>query len=308
MANDPPTGDEEVESPAIIEEHWNLPLDFHLFASHQTHRIRLTAQQFFELECVESLTPLDMMHLSNGIHDATGHCVWMGAFLLIASIAADHLQEHFQGKRVVELGAGTGIAGLCLLLSDDSVAPLCVTFTDADLDALALCQRNCSSNLGKKKKGNDNREPTSAAAERLLYQVQELTWGKPLPLSVSENCYDTVLATDVLYDIGLLSPLLTTASECLRASPGGSFVLSHVPRACFDTEHPPVASLEEYIVQQATGFGFQLESILRPNDLLSPESATAVKMKDALNDDVSVQDLHEAGAAILIFRKKPFSV
>jgi hypothetical protein len=63
--------------------------------------------------------------------------------------------------------------------------------------------------------------------------------------------------------------------------------------------------LEEYIVLQAAGYGFQLETIVRPNDILlvSADEQEPVPMKDVLNN-VSLQEMQEVGAAILIFRKK----
>jgi ribosomal protein L11 methylase PrmA len=197
------------------EDDWNLPLDFHMFAQHESHSIYLNSHsaptETFQIECVEALTPLDMMNLSAGIHDATGHCVWMGAFLLIDAIENDLLKEVFRGARVIELGSGTGIGGIALLLAGASSAPSFLSFTDADPNALALCQRNCESNLDKDQ-----------------YQVEEVAWGRQLPPSVSPKSFDVVVAADVLYDIGVLPILFTTAKDCL--TDGGRFVLAHVPR------------------------------------------------------------------------------
>jgi predicted nicotinamide N-methyase len=191
------------------EDDWNLPLDFHMFAQHESHSIYIHSARDFQIECVEALTPLDMMNLSTGTHDATGHCVWMGAFLLIAAI--DSLKEVFREARVIELGCGTGIGGIALLLSGASSAPSFLSFTDSDPNALALCGRNCQSNLD---------EPQ--------YQLENVGWGTPLPSSVSPNSFDVVVAADVLYDISCLPLLLTTAKECLKDA--GYFVLVHVPR------------------------------------------------------------------------------
>jgi hypothetical protein len=58
--NDPP------QQQTACEDDWNLPLDFHLFAQHEKQSRNV------EIECVEALTPLDMMHFSAGTHDATG--------------------------------------------------------------------------------------------------------------------------------------------------------------------------------------------------------------------------------------------
>jgi predicted nicotinamide N-methyase len=204
--NDPP------QQQTACEDDWNLPLDFHLFAQHEKHSIYLNPSRKFEIECVEALTPLDMMHLSAGTHDATGHCVWMGAFLLIAAIDMDRMKDVFRARRVIELGCGTGLGGIALLLSAESSAPSFVSFTDADLNALDLCKRNCQSNL------------TSSRS----WETNKVTWGTPLPPTVSANSFNVVVAADVLYDIDFIPPLFSTAAECLMDA--GHFVLVHVPR------------------------------------------------------------------------------
>jgi hypothetical protein len=73
--------------------------------------------------------------------------------------------------------------------------------------------------------------------------------------------------------------------------------------ACFDEDHPPVESLEDYIVLQAAGFGFQLDTIIRPTDFTEP---TLRKNDDVLNN-ISLHDMQEVGAAVLVFRKERLS-
>lgn len=247
---------------------WGLECNFHLFAQHQPQTVYLNKEhESFQILCVESLTPIDMSNLGSGIHDATGHCVWTGAFLLIACL--DRLQNYFQNKTVLELGSGTGIGGIAVL---QAAQPKRVLFTDSDPQALDLCQRNCLLNKCDK------------------YDIQELTWGEQTNDFASTRL-DTVLATDVLYDIGLLPALFTSAQEH-----GNVFVLSHVPRACYNTNHPPVENLDAYIVQHAQQYGFYLQSMVRPLD------GTVIRPvpKDALNN-VSLQEMHDIGAAIFVF-------
>ena len=284
------------------EEHvddWNLALDFRVFARHEPRKIYCRNLRRFDdhdpqstymvVECVEALTPLDMTNLGSGIHDATGHCVWTGAFLLIESLNA--LSVYFHGKSVVELGCGTGIGGIALLCSR-CASPSHVVLTDADPDALELTNRNC----------NHNKLISTC------YTVAELTWGNPVDElrrstspSVSTRAFDTVVATDVLYDIGLLPALFQTAVDCLSSfelrDQRGIFVLSHVPRACYSSEHPPVKNLEEYIVEHAKEYGFELKEILRPSDLSSNEEE---RLTGALND-LSLEEMGQVGAAILVF-------
>ena len=81
----------------------------------------------------------------------------------------------------------------------------------------------------------------------------------------------------------------------------GDFSLATVAPACFDADHPPVESLEEYIVTKAAGFGFQLETIVRPNDLSVQEPASR-ENDDALNN-ISLDEMQEVGAAVLVFQR-----
>jgi len=273
-----------------VEDDWGLSMDFHLFAQHQAHPVYYhdDCNSSFQVLCVEALTPVDMVNLGSGIHDATGHCVWTGAFLLVACWS--ELQPlYFADKRVVELGCGTGIGGLSLLMnhSDSSTKHASfVAFTDSDPEALALCQRNCD--LNKLPNGK--------------YCVLPLTWGEePLPAAMNTKLpFDTVLATDVLYDIGLLPPLFQTAASCLSDNQG-IFVLAHVPRACYNSQNPPVDNLEQYIVERAKGFGFALERLVRPLDDCCTDKTKSFP-NDALNK-MSLQEMHEIGAAVFVFRR-----
>jgi predicted nicotinamide N-methyase len=161
--------DDTENKEVVKEDDWGLAMDFTLFARHERRKIKLSsssssssATTFFEIDCVESLTPLDMMHLMNGTHDSTGHCVWTGAFFFLQCLptlfsfsfgkGGGEEEEHvtfFANKRVLELGTGTGIAGIGLLLSlccsslSLPLPPKLVCMTDADPDALELCRRNC---------------------------------------------------------------------------------------------------------------------------------------------------------------------
>ena len=94
------------------------------------------------IHCVESLTPLDMINLSNGHHDSTGHRIWMGALFFIECFVCPlelglptnsnyHNDEKekmvqllsewriklFHKKDVLELGAGTGASGISIMIA-----------------------------------------------------------------------------------------------------------------------------------------------------------------------------------------------
>jgi hypothetical protein len=130
--------------------------------------------------------------------------------------------------------------------------------------------------------------------------VEPVTWGEPLPDTIKNQHFDTVLAADVLYDIGLLPLLLQTARQCLNSDHLGHFILAHVPRACYNSKNPPVADLEKFIIRKANDFGFELEQKLRPSAFSQNEKKFP---KDALND-ISLQEMDEIGAAIMVFKFK----
>lgn len=284
--------DEELE----VVDDWGLPMDFHLFAQHELQRVYYgsgSSLQSFPILCVEALTPIDMVLLSNGLHDATGHCVWTGACLFVASLEL-LFGTYFRNKRILELGCGTGICGIALLRmaslhaeGESTTKRTFVTFTDSDPEALALCQRNCELNQLQQQ-------------QKECYAVESLTWGNSSCSRMSS--FDTVLATDVLYDIEQLEPLLQTTRACLRGC-GGTFVLAHVPRACFTAKNHSQCrddgiNLQSYIVQQAKELGFVVHRILFPNDL--PQQPTP---NDAFNQ-MSLSNMQDIGAVILIFQTK----
>jgi 2-polyprenyl-3-methyl-5-hydroxy-6-metoxy-1,4-benzoquinol methylase len=273
----------------------------------------------FHISCVEALTPIDMIDLGYGIHDATCHCVWTGAFLFIAAICSNYellypyifhrnnddtpatLDTEHRPIHVLELGCGTGIGsiGIWTAFHDDNnknsssmaLEQLHLTMTDADPEALKLCCTNCAL----------NHIPTGD------YDIESLFWGEEImPTTRVALCspYDVVFATDVLYDISLLLPLLQTAYNCLCHD--GYFILAHVPRACYKSTHPAVSNLNDYIIHSAvTDGGFQFERIIHPNECCHCNDSTTKHIpfpKDALNS-MSLQEMQDIGASIFIFQK-----
>lgn len=274
--------------------------------------------RLLDLACAPALSPLDMLDLGDGTHDATGHVVWMGALLFLEALrrpgawtgpAAPTLEAVFAGKRTLELGCGTGIAGLAALVSfgasggvaGSSAAVTSVVLTDFDEGVLDLCRRNCERNLD--------------VEQQRRCSVRKLSWGRSLDNAeaqkegeVLQGCrgsikscsFDTVIATDVLYDISSLTPLLTTASKKLRSK--GYMILSHVPRATLRDDRAVSSSeeLEEYITKEAVSFRLRRVLAVRPDDIL--RLGSAIDPSYPLNG-VSLEDMKDAGAAILVFQK-----
>ena len=250
----------------VVEEDWSEIMTTDLsdgFAQHEHRTIALANGTTLQIASTPTLSPLDMINLSYGTHDTTGHRIWMGATFFLQAIP--RLEEsYFRDKSILELGSGTGLSGIAVTKSTKTKE---VILTDSSESALDLCRHNCQANH------------LSA-----VVQVEELSWGKRL---TAHKDFDTVLATDVLYDISSWKPLLRTVYQSLRSN--GLFLLSHIPRAALP-EDTKTTTLEEYLVSHAESSGFSLLSKLYPRDLSSCCD--------------NWEDMQEAGAAIFAFEKR----
>ena len=265
----------------VVEDDWGLALDFNVFCSFEVHTVTLHPTAALQLECVDSLTPLDMTQLSTGEHDATGQCLWQGAFFFLECL--DRLLWELQGERWLELGAGPGLAGLAVAQRGKRVC-----WTDADPQALDLCRRNVKRN----------------GLEGGIVEV--LRWGEDVsPCLRKEEPWDVVFATDVLYDIAAL-PLLLQSAVDLLPKDRGFFVLSHVPRACYSSENPAeellqdCRNLDDYIVRMTTTtkFPFVLKHRWSPRDLSESQiHAPTLSVK-------SLEEMEEIGTALFVFERR----
>lgn len=89
---------------------------------------------------------------------STGSAVWEGDVVLTKYMAQELPNGYFEGKRVVELGAGTGLGGMVAVL----LGAAHVDVTDGDDRVLDLARRNVEANL--------------APAERAAVDVAQLRW------------------------------------------------------------------------------------------------------------------------------------
>jgi predicted nicotinamide N-methyase len=230
-----------------------------------------------KIASVAALSPIDMVNLSWGTNDATGHRIWLGAKLFLHAIP--RLNEYFVGKSILEVGAGTGIAGIAI---DKSLQVQQLILTDGSQSALDLCRRNCEANR---------------VSDRV--NTQRLCWGEALPVVACDGSvdsevkcmpFDTMIAADVIYDLTMWCLILKTAKLSLRDD--GFFVLSHCPRAAVPLEDARKGlTIEDILVQQAKEAGFDHISTVPPNDLASLP----------LDEQM---DMLETGAAIMVFQKQ----
>ena len=262
-----------------LEEDWSdliKDAQLHGFAKHASEDIALPTGHVIRLQCVKELTPFDIMRLYNGDHDATGNMVWMGA--LFFAEAFPHLKNSlFSDRRVLELGSGTGFGGIALLILSSSAncSPQELVMTDGNPASLELCRDNCQLN--------------SQYFDEVSINVRMLDWNEAF--SFQGEKFDTIISTDVVYDVAAVNPLLSTVHRYL--SPGGSFILSHIPRASLPGASK-IASTEEmetYITRAASTYSLQLIETIRPMDL----------SETTPNNVESILQMHDAGAAILLF-------
>jgi hypothetical protein len=180
-----------------------------------------------------------------------------------------------------------------------------VLFTDNDAESLELCRTNCEL--------NDLEETTH-------YSRHVLCWGQePYPVSN----VDTILATDVLYDMVMIPPLMETAATLLKDD--GYALLSHVPRFCLpkreqeedenciidvrrDEEKSSFQAyhdLEVHILDQAKQVGLVLVDTIRLHQVLKTLPST--KQEASLSSPpphLSLERLEEMHAVLFVFQKK----
>lgn len=266
------------------------PLSNGSFAQHDTlQAVMLPNGKTLHIASMASLSPLDMLDLSCGTCDATGHRVWLGAKLWIQTLPT--LAPYFLIStktttsmcKCLELGSGTGLAGLAALhyfkwenTSFDLV------LTDNSESVLELCRANCQ------------RNQVSDGVSRSTTRVEQLEWGTSLP--GMEGTQDIVMATDVIYDVASWRPLLETAQRSVSVD--GYLMLAHVPRAALPEEEYREysttttlyhKSLESYLIRIANDeYGFRLRLLLRPSDL---------------DTFPGQQDMEDVGASVLIFQR-----
>lgn len=147
-----------------------------------------------------SLSPLQLLsdpqQLLGG---GTGANLWHAAYLLVRHTGKMD-PNLWEGKHVLELGAGLGVCGLALTRQH---APASLLLTDLEAQ-LPLLERNVANNR-------------RAALDKISTSV--LRFGEPLIPAVAAHCpFDIVIGSDIVYEessssSGLSGLLLTTLAE-----------------------------------------------------------------------------------------------
>eukprot|EP00740_Mantoniella_antarctica_P002614 CAMPEP_0181358566 /NCGR_PEP_ID=MMETSP1106-20121128/5584_1 /TAXON_ID=81844 /ORGANISM="Mantoniella antarctica, Strain SL-175" /LENGTH=248 /DNA_ID=CAMNT_0023471547 /DNA_START=576 /DNA_END=1322 /DNA_ORIENTATION=- len=147
----------------------------------------------------QNVDPSTFENIATAGHDATARWVW-GAATATADWLCDRGMEWIQGKRVVEIGAGTGLLGLVAARLGASS----VTLTDLPTE-LPLLRRNLAANVTSHGAGEgacaDRVESTNSSADgggHCDVHVEACAWGDEQALAAL-GTFDVVLCSDVLY-------------------------------------------------------------------------------------------------------------
>ncbi|KAJ3214738.1 hypothetical protein HK099_006683 [Clydaea vesicula] len=137
------------------------------------------------------------------VEDTSKGCggkIWESASVIVNHILhVSKLQPNFfQNKNFLEVGAGTGMAGLVLAQTAANLnQQCCVAITDLEY-CLSIIQTNLELNLDENGKKN--------------CLINELKWGLEIP-KILDKSYDYILAADCVYLESLFDLLIQTFKD-----------------------------------------------------------------------------------------------
>ncbi|XP_057527160.1 uncharacterized protein LOC130806190 isoform X2 [Amaranthus tricolor] len=202
-----------------------------------------------------------------------------------------------KGKRVLELGAGCGVASFGMAMLG------CEVVTTDQKEVLPLLQRNIERNTSRIMQANANSDLFGSI------KVAELDWGNKDHIQAVDPPYDYVIGTDVVYSEHLLDPLLETI--CALSGPRTTIVLGYeirstsvheqmlqmwksnfdvktVPRTKMDRkyQHP---SIQLFIMESKSSAGSTLAADLDKNEASEPVDGDYNKKEGkscSMDDDI----------------------
>ncbi|CAF1345387.1 unnamed protein product [Rotaria magnacalcarata] len=147
-------------------------------------------------------------------HGLTGLSNWPASISL-----GDYLMKRIDrlgNKRIIELGAGSGLLGLALLKSSDKI--LSYTFTDYSSMILNLLRQNVLLNFSEDDELNER------------VKVEELDWNQYSADESNRDCCDVILATDVVYDPSVIENLVKVLKILLENNKQSSAYVANAIR------------------------------------------------------------------------------
>lgn len=177
----------------------------------------------------------------DGLHrEGIGLFLWGAATVLARHLEVDDAwpKGSLAGKRVVELGAGTGYCGIVA----HKAGAADVVLTDTG-DHLELLRANIALNV--ERRNGDGADDAAAVAEAdgerartadgRSMSASELWWGDD-DAARALGPVDLVLASDVVYDPSCFKVLVQTLSLLLRSAPGAQALVAFQYRQAKELE------------------------------------------------------------------------
>ncbi|CAG0921475.1 unnamed protein product [Notodromas monacha] len=150
------------------------------------------------------------LHVNEIMHPDFGMYTWPCSVILSQYII--HNRRDFSGKRVLELGAGTGLSGLVAL----KCGAQAVTFTDRDSVALENVESSAKENC----------------LEESSFTVKTLNWGVISPGLLRDfEGFDFILGADCFFDQTVFLKLIVTVAYLLVQNPSAVFITSYQVRS-----------------------------------------------------------------------------
>lgn len=171
----------------------------------------------------------------------TAWCVWDGSIVLVRHLEADPDSIGEGLCRIVELGAGTGIAGLCTAVLFPKVH-VCLTDVEEALPALAT-------NVGMNVELVGNR-----------VSVEACDWTSPNDAIVKAT-WDVVIASDVVWLEELVEPFIDTLDRITETNPRCIILMSYQSRT---------RRVDEMLFEGLSGKGFVSRAVPVVEDLEPP--------------------------------------
>ncbi|RHY16833.1 hypothetical protein DYB37_005096 [Aphanomyces astaci] len=219
------------------DEDWREEVEYAVGTIRVGTDLQFEIRQMEELSLAGSLSMLSEMRETTS--EISGQRIWPGSYLLAEYVHAN--PDIVTGKRVLELGAGTGLVSLVARLAGATSA----IATDGDLDVVTdILAWNVQNN---------------AATNATLGSIDttSLWWGDASSNEAfrdrfGSNPFDVIVAGDVLYKGELVPLLLSTVLKWMHTA-HGTFFLCHIPRA--DVSH-------EVLQHELLAHGFSFEVVL----------------------------------------------
>lgn len=227
--DDKPVTDEDIEEEDAFMDPFKDPDPFQIFS----FQFEINSQKNINLSIRGHKTD------SDGVWESTGLTLWRAADYLCDYQVKN--VEMFEGKRILELGAGLGLNGILAWRMTKNSS---VIVTDGDTDALVLLRQNIER----------NRPAEKDAVERI--SCNQLIWGKESSSAFLEHhkgkLFDVLIASDIIYAECIIEPLWQTI-QTLLCRKRGVFVMAFARRKV------PVS--REYVLESANRAGFQYELV-----------------------------------------------